>query len=313
MAKTVLVTGGYGFLGRAVAKHFKAQGCYVAGVGTGRWDASEFRMYGYDEWLDANINMSSLATLKAKVDVVAHCAGNGSVGYSISNPLQDFKKTVSSTAEVLEYIRLTNPAALLVYPSSAGVYGAKPDSPIRETDSLAPISPYGYHKKIVEELCESYSRLYGLKIVIIRFFSIYGPGLTKQLLWDAASKLSNAQAEPLFWGTGGETRDWLSVQDAAGLMSKVMQCKERFTILNGAAGNRVTVAETLEIVKNELGAPAKIKFNNIMREGDPRFYHADILRAKSLGWAPTIDLRDGICQYVKWFKEIHNDPGRFLA
>lgn len=307
MKKCILVTGGHGFLGRAVAGRFKAQGYTVVGLGNGRWDSVAFRSAGFDEWVDADVTISSLIGLDKKFDIIAHCAGNGSVAYSIANPSQDFQKNVGTSAEVLEYMRLNNPSALLIYPSSAGVYGAKPDAPIKENCDLTPMSPYGHHKKMVEELCESYSAAYGLKVVLIRFFSIYGPGLTKQLLWDASAKLLNPNGEALFWGTGGETRDWLNIGDATELMLKATSVTDRLTILNGATGIRVTVAETLEILKTELGLSANIRFNNIKKAGDPVFYHADISKAKQLGWAPAVPLNDGIRQYVKWYKEHRND------
>lgn len=303
--RNVLITGGYGFLGRATAKKFKSLGYRVIGIGTGRWSKNEYRLHGFDEWLDAVVTLSSLLSLKRRFNVIAHCAGNGSVGYSLINPLQDFKKTVESTAEVLEYMRLRNSSALLIYPSSAGVYGAKEDSPIKETDSLNPISPYGYHKYIVEELCESYSKSYNLNVVLIRFFSIYGSGLTKQLLWDASSNLLSGRGNAVFWGTGKETRDWINIQDATDLILKVSGCKDRFTILNGANGARITVRAVLEMLQEELGTSRSIKFNNIIRDGDPRFYHADISKAKRLGWSPTILLRDGIRQYAKWYKGLY--------
>ena len=305
MMVNVLVTGGYGFLGRASANKFKSQGCRVIGIGTGRWDKNESQQHGYDEWLDASVSLSSLLSLNGQFNVIAHCAGNGSVGYSLDNPLQDFKKTVETTVEVLEYMRLRNSSALLIYPSSAGVYGAKEDAPIKETDPLNPISPYGYHKRIVEELCESYSRNYHLKIVLIRFFSIYGNGLTKQLLWDASSNLLNSKGEAVFWGTGRETRDWVNVQDATELIFKASSSNNLFTVLNGANGVRLTVKEVLEILREELGISVNIKFNNNTRNGDPLFYHADISKAKSLGWLPKIPLREGIRQYVNWFKEFN--------
>lgn len=309
MSAQALVTGGYGFLGRATAQKFKSQGYRVIGVGSGRWDKQEYGQYGFDEWLSAPVTFSSLVSLNSEFDVIAHCAGNGSVGYSIINPLQDFKKNVESTAQVLEYMRLQNSSAMLIYPSSAGVYGAKEDAPIKEMDPLNPISPYGYHKKIIEELCESFSKTYGLKIVLIRFFSIYGLGLTKQLLWDASTNFQNSKEGPVFWGTGEETRDWINARDAAELIYKVSGNKDRLTIINGASGNRVTVRAVLEILKEELGAPAPIKFNNAIRAGDPRFYHADISKAQSFGWTPQVLLRDGIREYVKWYKGFNPPKG----
>lgn len=301
MQKRILVTGGHGFLGSAVARRSKAKGYWVSGLGRGRWSNLESRSCGFDEWIDAGVSLSALVAIEKQFDIIVHCAGGGSVGYSISNPYQDFWNTVESTAEVLEYMRLKNPSALLIYPSSAGVYGAKADSPIREIDRLTPLSPYGYHKKLVEELCESYSRTFGLKVAIVRFFSIYGPNLRKQLLWDASEKLSHADREAVFSGSGGETRDWINIEDATELILKVGSSDEQFITLNGACGSRVTIGEVLSILKSHLGVSVRIKFDNEQRRGDPRFYHADITKAKCLGWSPRVGLSDGIRQYVDWY------------
>jgi UDP-glucose 4-epimerase len=310
MSNIVLVTGGYGFLGRATASMFKSRGYRVFGIGNGRWDAAEAQLHGFDTWLDAPVSMSGLLTLNQAFDIIVHCAGNGSVGYSLTNPLQDFKKTVEGTAELLEYVRLNNSTAQIVCPSSAGVYGAKSDEPIKITDPLNPISPYGYHKKIAEELCESYSNSYNLNIVIIRFFSIYGPGLTKQLLWDASNKLLSAKNSKVqFWGSGNETRDLINIDDATNLILKASQCKNRFSIFNGASGLRITVREILEILRDELGASANIEFNKIVRAGDPLFFHADISSANCLGWSAAVNIRDGIRQYVKWYKSLNYNQG----
>lgn len=309
--KTALITGGFGFLGRAVARKFKQQGWRIVGLGRGRWSPTEALARGFDLWLDAGVTLSSLLTLQDRFDIVVHCAGNGSVGYSLTHPLQDFNNTVQGTADLLEYLRLAGSAAVLVYPSSAGVYGAKADAPIRETDSLNPISPYGYHKKIVEDLLASYSQTYGRRVVIIRFFSIYGPGLTKQLLWDASAKLrAPGDAPAVFWGTGEETRDWIGSDDAAELVAAVSHSAQPFSVLNGASGRRATVRETLELLRDALGSHTRIEFNEIVREGDPRFYHADVSRATALGWAPSTPLADGLRHYARWLaagREHHLD------
>jgi UDP-glucose 4-epimerase len=301
MQKCILITGGFGFLGRAVALKFKQLSYRVVGIGRGRWAPQDALAHGFDLWLDAGVSLASLMTLNDDFELVVHCAGNGSVGYSLANPLQDFYKTVQGTAELLEYLRLSNSKALLVYPSSAGVYGTKEDAPIRENDELRPISPYGYHKKIAEEMLELYSQSYGIRVAIIRFFSIYGPGLTKQLLWDACEKLLFANKEPaVFWGTGEETRDWISSEDAAELIYFVSKAKAGFTVINGASGIRVTVRVIIDMLQVALGTCKRIEFNNVVREGDPRFYHADISQASSLDWKPSTRLADGIHKYAKW-------------
>jgi len=301
MTDVVLVTGGYGFLGRAVARKFKALGCRVIGIGHGRWAAQEAAAHGFDRWLDAEVSLSSLMTLNEPVDLIVHCAGNGSVGYSLTNPLQDFYKTVQGTADLLEYIRLTDSKAMLVYPSSAGVYGSKDDAPIKVNDTLNPISPYGSHKRIVEELLASYARSYGVRIAVIRFFSIYGAGLTKQLLWDASAKLLDAGGEPaVFWGTGEETRDWISSVDAAELVVAAAGSSRQCITVNGASGVRVTIRQTLEMLRAALGVSTAFVFNGEVREGDPRFYHADISEAQQLGWRPALTLQAGLHDYAQW-------------
>ena len=301
MQKTVLITGGFGFLGRIVAARFRAGGCRVIGIGRGHWAPEEAFANGFDLWLNAGVTLPALMTLGEDIHLVVHCAGNGSVGYSLTNPLQDFNKTVRSTAELLEFLRLTASSALVIYPSSAGVYGAKDDTPISEDAALNPISPYGRHKRLAEELLSSYAQSYGIPITIIRFFSIYGPGLTKQLLWDACAKLTSAGTEPaVFWGTGAETRDWISSRDAANLVWVVAQSGGRFTCLNGASGIRTTVWDTISLLNRELGCNRRFAFNGEIRAGDPLYYHANIGRAQSLGWTPSVSLPEGIKDYVSW-------------
>ena len=303
--KHVLITGGFGFLGRAVAKVYRHAGWKVTGIGRGRWDAGQANAHGFDAWLDASVSLSSLMTLDDTFDVIVHCAGNGSVAYSVEHPLQDFEKTVQGTAELLDYMRLTKSTAVLVYPSSAGVYGAKPDAPIAEHEAPNPISPYGYSKRMAEQLIECYARSYGIKAAVVRFFSIYGPGLTKQLLWDASGKLlDHANGVATFWGTGEETRDWIGGADAATLIMIAAQAAEQrqFLIVNGASGERVTVRALVQLLHAELGGGSEIVFNGQVREGDPRFYHADMGVAHALGWRPATTLAQGLREYVQWLK-----------
>jgi UDP-glucose 4-epimerase len=300
---SILITGGFGFLGRAVGRVFRDKGFRVIGIGRGHWTSEDAEKHGFAAWLNAGVTLPSLMTLNTRFDLIVHCAGNGSVGYSLTNPLQDFNKTVQSTVDLLEYVRLSGTDPLIVYPSSAGVYGAVEDKPIKENDALNPISPYGFHKRITEELLASFSRSYGMKAAIIRFFSIYGPGLTKQLLWDASVKFrEHSDRRAVFWGTGEETRDWIFIDDAAELIFAASKTKELFSIMNGASGIRTTVRETLQQLCTAMDIAPSFTFNNSVRPGDPRFYHADISRVSALGWRPGTSLHDGIRRYVGWLR-----------
>jgi len=164
------------------------------------------------------------------------------------------------------------------------------------------VSPYGYHARMTEELLAYHARFFGTRVTVVRFFSIYGPGLAKQLLWDAAAKLRSSEGIAEFWGTGEETRDWIHVDDAASLMVATSAMEATYAIVNGASGERVTVAEVLEQLREALGVDVQLRFNGIVKPGDPRYYHADVSRARALGWSPSVRLREGIERYVEWLR-----------
>ena len=113
-------------------------------------------------------------------------------------------------------MRLYAKDSQLVIPSSAAVYGQKNEKSISVHDVLNPVSPYGNHKRICETLSKFYSNYYKLRISIIRLFSLYGPGLKKQLLWDACNKIYSG--DQIYSGTGLEKRDWIYIEDAINLI-----------------------------------------------------------------------------------------------
>jgi UDP-glucose 4-epimerase len=301
----VLVTGAHGFLGRHMARKFSAAGHTVTGIGHGKWYAEEFNRWGITHWVETTITFEALLNIHGQFDVIVHCGGSGSVAYSKGNPYEDFQKSVQSTLSLLEYIRLQSPKAKFIYPSSPAAQGNMPDAPIHEETISLPISPYGFHKKIAEELCLSYSRNYDVNVGIVRFFSIYGAGLKKQLLYDACKKIATQkEGDFVFHGTGGETRDWLHVEDAASLVLRLSENLGKWAVVNGGTGIRTEISEVLQLVVSEFDTSRKIKFNNISRDGDPKYYWADITKMKDLGWKPTVPLADGIKSYVAFFKNI---------
>jgi UDP-glucose 4-epimerase len=302
MSGSVLITGGAGFLGQSVAREYARQGWDVAGIGHARWTVDDARQAGYATWQSASVDLASLSRITKPFDVVVHCAANGSVPYSLTHPLDAFRRTVQTTAEVLEFCRGLPCPPIVVYPSSAAVYGAAPDEALPESSTSNPVSPYGYHKRMTEDLLASYARHGGPRAAVVRFFSIYGPGLDKQLLWDASKKLTAGEPSVTFWGTGSETRDWIHVSDAARLVVATAQLTEPFTILNGGSGQRFTVLETLTLLREQLGSLTGIEFNGNVRAGDPKHYLADMTRAFALGWAPQVPLREGFKEYATWFK-----------
>lgn len=297
----MLVTGAYGFLGRHTAKYFKALGYEVYALGHGFWRQFEQGEWGVDHWLQGEVTLTNLLKLDIKFDLIIHCGGGGSVAFSMYEPMKDFQRSVQSTLAVLEYMRLHNSDAKLIYPSSPAVQGVHADMPIKEDDNCKPVSPYGVHKKISEDLCLSYIDNFSLNVKIIRFFSIYGDYLKKQLLWDAANKLMDDSKPAIFWGTGSETRDWIHVDDAVSLIAIVSKKSNIPRIINGGTGKKYTINETLKILRHALGTDKHFTFNLKVRDGDPKYYWSDITKATAIGWEQSVTFNDGVRRYAKWF------------
>ena len=306
--KKILITGAKGFLGSNVAKYFKALGYVTYGIGHGGLSVDESKEIGLDYWKKDDVSIKSILEFNQIFHVIVHCGGSGSVGFSIEYPYDDFKKTVDGTLEVLEYMRVHNPNAHLIYPSSPAVQGEHPDEPIKEEYIGKPASPYGYHKKIAEDLCQNYSEKFALRVSIVRLFSVYGNGLKKQLLWDACNKILNSENEVLFWGTGEETRDFIHVDDVVLLFDKILEVNNSFMIINGGTGIKYTINQIVELMRSYLEKDIKIEFNNQVNIGNPQYYWADIKKLEEIKFQDLIKFEDGLNRYVKWFiKEVIND------
>jgi len=135
----------------------------------------------------------------------------------------------------------------------------------------------------------------------VRLFSVYGAGLRKQLLWDASQKIM--RGENNFFGTGDEIRDWLHVEDAASLLiTAAGHASAMCPIVNGGSGAGVTVREVLAELFTRFERADAPNFSGAARSGDPVGYVADIARAREWGWQPLVDWKQGVCEYVGWFK-----------
>lgn len=302
MIQTVLVTGAFGFLGRHVARVCGRAGYIVHGIGHGSWLRTEWQEWGLSEWHMADVTQETLVSCGVEPDLIIHCAGSGAVAFSLSHPAQDFDRTVITTRDVLEYVRQHRPGSHVVLPSSSAVYGNATHIPIPVTAPLRPVSPYGVHKQMAENICLSYSRYFEVSVAIVRLFSVYGIGLCKQLLWDACTKLSLGPST--FGGTGEETRDWLHVEDAARLLLSVgisntsPQC-----IINGGTGVGVSTREIVEPIAKAFGGSDRAKFTGKRRRGDPINLVAGIDYSNALSWQPEKCLETELQLYLAWFKK----------
>ena len=302
--KVVIVLGAKGFIGRYVSKELSRLGIKVIGIGHGKWD-KEFRRFGLNRWQDSEITIESIKKSihsNETLHSIIHCAGTGTVASAYSDPRTEFQRTVDSTSSALEFVRLFQPSCRFVYISSAAVYGGSNEKKIAEGSPLHPVSPYGYHKKISEDICSLYHNFYKVKVSIVRLFSVYGEGLKKQLLWDASNKFSKKDHK--FYGTGNELRDWIHAEDAAILIALASLSKKQksFEIYNG--GNiQATTEEILCQLGDILGKQKKPIFNGKTHLGNPAILIGSCDYAKrELGWQPTINLQEGLGRYVKWLK-----------
>ena len=304
--KSVLITGAKGFLGSNVSKHFKTSGYKTYGIGHNRLSSSDSIDSSLDYWKEDDISLKAILEFKSDFDTIVHCAGSGSVRFSIDHEAEDYKRTVDGTLEVLEYMKIHNPKAYLIYPSSPAVQGEHSDEPRKEEYVGTPVSPYGNHKKLTEDLCQTFSRDFGLNISIIRLFSVYGNGLKKQLLWDACNKILNANKEAIFWGSGEEVRDFIHISDVMSLFDMILNARDKFLIINGGTGIRNTVRDVVEIIRDYIDHNISISFNNQKDVGNPIYYYADTQKLTKYGYKVRTNLQQEVKTYIEWVKSLND-------
>ncbi len=306
MGSKAIVLGAFGFLGQAAVRRLVEAGFEVAGLGHGGSKAGAVRAAGCRDWQSGSITVVELETLLDRFglpDVVVHAGGAGTVSEVWKTPLAAFERSVASTAAVLETIRQRAPEALLIIASSAAVYGEQQQQPIIETVPAAPVSPYGTHKQMIENLAIGAARDFGLRICIIRFFSLYGPGLRKQLLFDICNRLTRGERSLLLAGEGSETRDFFHIDDATRLIVTLIGSESTgLRIINGGSGTPTTVSSAAKALIDAFGSDAKLGFTGVKPPGNPDHMCADLAACQRISFSPDVRFGDGIADYVDWFK-----------
>jgi UDP-glucose 4-epimerase len=296
----VLITGASGFIGSRLAAHFKANGAQVF------VDVAERSSAGR-----TTLSAALLAHVTGGVapDAIIHGAGSGTVGQVAADPASHLPNNLAASLAVLEFARASAPNARVVLLSSAAVYGSAPAQAQRETDSRAPVSLYGLSKVQAEQLLAHYAHQFNIQSTSVRLFSVYGPGLRKQLLWDAMNKFAAGRHD--FFGTGQELRDWVHVDDVCHFLSHLLArpVVAAFDVFN-CGGQAATTADVLTLLASKAQAPAP-QFNGQTRAGDPLCLVADCSKAQQLlDWRAQQSWQGGMGEYAGWFLQRRAETGQ---
>jgi len=241
-----------------------------------------------------------------KIDCVIHLAARAGVRPSLLDPMLYTKTNITGTVNLLELSKLYG-INKFVMGSSSSVYGSRTDGPFHEEMIInKPISPYAATKASNEQMCYTYSHLYGLNIVCLRFFTVYGPRQRPDLAIHKFTKLINEGKSIPVFGDGSTKRDYTYVDDILqGILASVDYDKTPFEIINLGESQTVKLNYLIEVIENELGKKAVIERQSL-QPGDVPITYADISKARELlNYNPTTKIEPGIKKFVEWFNEYY--------
>ena len=304
-----LVTGGAGFIGSHIVQGLLKEGHEVTvldNFSTGFLDNLE-EVKHQIELIDGDIRKPEhLKKAIRGAEVVFHQAALPSVSRSMLDPVSTSEINVGGTSNVLEAARQAK-VRRVVFASSSSVYGESPDPFRQEEMPLKPMSPYALSKRMGEEICSLYSRVFGVETVALRYFNVFGPRQNPNSQYAAVvpsfiTQILDGRA-PVIYGTGKQSRDFTFVENvvqanllAAGAPGVSGQ------VFNVGSGGTLTVNELfhhlaglLEIEISPVYKPA--------RQGDVLHSQADTtLAALLLGYTSPVDLQEGLRRTVEWYR-----------
>lgn len=298
--KTVFITGIAGFLGRYAAREFSRRGWSVTGVDVAPPENAPPAISYFQMPLPSAALGELLRAQQPAVFI--HCAGRASVPLSMEDPASDFRDNTVLAFEMLEALRVNAPRCRFLLLSSAAVYGNPESLPVSEAHRIAPLSPYGYHKRQCELLCEEYSSIYGIASGALRIFSAYGPGLRRQVIWDICERILRTGRLQLR-GTGNESRDFIHAADVAKALAQLAEnMPDEGGIYNVATGREVTIAHLATLVSTALGSTVQAEFDGQAAPGQPLNWRAEISAIAALGFVPGVSLEQGLSGVAAWCK-----------
>lgn len=312
--KTILVTGGAGFIGSHLTEKYVRQGYLVKVLddfSTGNVNniRALFNFKNFKLIRGDIRNKELIQRTLAGVDIIFHLAAQIHVDRSIIDPRSTFEVNTLGTLNILE-AALESEVDLVVYASSSEVYGSAQHVQMNEKHPLNPASPYAASKAAADRLCFAYYNTYKLPVVIVRCFNTYGPRQSETRYAAAIPKFIRRVIQglpPVIYGDGKQTRDYMYIGDAVKAYDLVLKTHENLfgKAVNFGTGKEISILELAELIIKLCNQEGSLQPIHVApRVGEVKRLCADItLAKKELGFESKYDLKKGLKEFIRWYKE----------
>jgi UDP-glucuronate 4-epimerase len=312
--RTILVTGGAGFIGSHLTARLLARGLSVVCLDdfNDSYDPAFKRenvetFSGRPEWtlVEGDIRDADLVASVYRrhgISATVHLAARAGVRPSILQPRLYEEVNGVGTLNLLEAAHRWG-AYTFIFGSSSSVYGVNSKVPFGEDDPITcPVSPYAATKRANELMCYTYHHLYGLKITCLRFFTVYGPQQRPEMaIYRFTEKLARGEAVPRF-GDGSTARDYTYIDDIVEGVLAALDGAADFEIVNLGGSRTTTLSRLIELIAATLGVPPRAE-ELPLQPGDVPITYADIGKARRLwDWSPRTGIEEGIEKFVAWYR-----------
>jgi UDP-N-acetylglucosamine 4-epimerase len=320
----ILVTGGAGFIGSNLVESLLnhpdvALVRVLDNFATGhKKNIEEFFSHPKFELIEGDIrNINDCMKACKGIDAISHQAALGSVPRSIKDPLTSHQVNVNGFVNILEAARM-NQIKRVVYASSSSVYGDLTDSPKTETRIGKVLSPYAATKRVNEVYADAYSKIYGMSIVGLRYFNVFGPKQNPKGPYAAVIPIFIQSAidgkSPIINGDGSITRDYTPVANVVNVNIAAIQSRQlplSNEVFNVACGSTTSLLKLWEMICEDCKIKLDPTFGPV-RPGDIMSSLADIKKAKKmLSYSPETNLIKGLRKTIQWYRD--NDSGKYFS